>query len=226
MTPAPDNGAMNAETTPRLGTLPVAFPATVAALHRVAEQVVAPARKPDNEIALTATPGGFGTPPFQHDGVEQQVRVEGAELVRDAGGEQRRAPLTSLKAARGAVPDLVPAALGDEPLGVDPDAAARLADWYAFGASILRELGGTPTLWPEHFDIAIELDEVNYGFSPGDEQHAEPYAYVGPWTAQVEGDLWQANGFRGAELSYAELLTAADQRAAALEFFTTRRDAL
>jgi hypothetical protein len=64
MAPAPDNGAMNAETTPRLGTLPVAFPATVAALHRVAEQVVAPARKPEGEIALTTTPGGFGTPVF------------------------------------------------------------------------------------------------------------------------------------------------------------------
>lgn len=41
---------MNAETTPRLGTLPVAFPATVAALHRVAEHVIAPARKPDTGI--------------------------------------------------------------------------------------------------------------------------------------------------------------------------------
>ena len=34
---------MDAQTTPRLGTLPVAFPATVAALHHVAEQVIAAA---------------------------------------------------------------------------------------------------------------------------------------------------------------------------------------
>ena len=61
---------------------------------------------------------------------------------------------------------------------------------------------------------------ANYGFSPGDEQHAEPYAYVGPWTAEVGGELWNATGFRGAELTYAELLAAPDQRAAALEFFT------
>ena len=217
---------MNAETTPRLGTLPVAFPATVAALHRVAEQVVAPARKPDNEIALTATPGGFGTPVFPYDGADHQVRVDGVELVHSAGGGERRAPLTSLEDARGAVAELVPGALGDEPLGVDPEAAARLADWYALGAEVLAGLGSQPTLWPEHFDIAIELDEVNYGFSPGDEQHAEPYAYVGPWTAPPPGELWNATGFPGAELTYAKLLAADDPRAAALEFFTTRKEAL
>ena len=217
---------MNLDHAPRLGTLPPAFPATMAALHRVAEQIVAPARKPDNEIALQATPGGFGTPVFPYDGAEHQVRVDGAELVHSAGGEERRAPLTSLESARGAVAELVPGALGDEPLGVEPDAAARLADWYAFGAAVLRELGGEPILWPEHFDIAVELDEVNYGFSPGDADHAEPYAYVGPWTAPPAGPLWNATGFPGAELSYAALLAAPDPRAAALEFFTTRKEAL
>jgi hypothetical protein len=206
--------------------LPPAFADTVAALHRVAEQIVAPARKPDNEIALEATPGGFGTPEFEYEGRRRQVRVEGAELVDG----DRRAPLTSLEQARGLVADLVPHALGDEPLRVDPEAAARLADWYAFGAEVLGTLAdGTASpvrLWPEHFDIAIEMGEVNYGFSPGDEHHPEPYAYVGPWTAPPEGELWNAIGFPGAELSYAELLAAADQRRAALDFLTTRRDAL
>jgi hypothetical protein len=180
-----------------LEPLPPSFQATVTALHRVAEDVVAPARKPDNEIALTVTPGGWGTPVFDWEGEAHQVRVEGAALVWE-----RR-----------------------EPLGVDPDGAARLAAWYAFGDEILRELGGVPVLWPEHFDIAIDLGEATYGFSPGDELHAEPYAYVAPWNA-VDGDLWQASGFRGAELPYAALLAAPDPRAAALEFLTTRRDAL
>jgi hypothetical protein len=233
---------MSLETT-ALQPLPPAFGTTVAALHRVAEQVVAPARKPDNEIALAATPGGFGTPVFDHAGARQQVRVEGAELVHRVDDEERRAPLTSLGEARQLVAELLPAgdAPSGEPLDVDPDAAARLADWYAFGAAILEQLvagaaaadAATPVrLWPEHFDIAIELGDeqaggrANYGFSPGDEQHPEPYAYVGPWTAEVAGELWQASGFRGAELPYAELLAATDQRAAALEFFTTRRDAL
>jgi hypothetical protein len=203
-----------------LEPLPPAFASTVDALHRVAEQIVAPARKPDNEIALQATPGGFGTPPFEHDGAEEQVRVEGGALVR---GEQRAA-LTSLEAARELVADLVPAGPSGA-LDVDPGASARLGDWYAFGDALLRELGGEPILWPEHFDIAVTLDEVNYGFSPGDEHHAEPYVYVGPWKA-VEGELWNAAGFNGAELGYAELVAAPDQRAAALDFLTTRKEAL
>ena len=58
---------------------------------------------------------------------------------------------------------------------------------------------------------------------PATSSTPEPYAYVGPWTAEVAGELWQANGFRGAELTYAELLAAPDQRAAALEFFTHPR---
>ena len=202
--------------------LPPTFVSTVAALHRVAEQIVAPARKPDNEIALTATPGGFGTPVFEHDGVSQQVRVDGAELVYE-----RRVPLTSLEAARQLVADLVPAPLSTEPLAVDPEVAAQLADWYALGAGVLGEFSDAPIrLWPEHFDIAIDLDRVNYGFSPGDEHHAEPYAYVGPWSAEVSGELWNATGFRGAELSYSDLHAAVDPHAAALEFFTTRREAL
>jgi hypothetical protein len=193
-----------------LQPLPATFAATVTALHRVAEEVVSPARKPDNEIALEATAGGFGTPVFQWEGARRQVRVDGAELVWSADGDERREPLD----------------------GVDPEAAARLADWYAFGAAILAEIAdGTATpirLWPEHFDLAIEMgaERANYGFSPGDDRHPEPYAYVGPWTAEVDGDLWNATGFRGAELTYSELLAAVDQRATAIAFFTTRKEAL
>src|SRR3954469_5666911 len=162
---------------PQLPPLPVTFPATVAALHRVAEDVVAPARKPDNEIALYATPGGFGTPVFEYAGTQQQVRVEGAELVRRAGDEERRAALTSLEAARELVADLVPHTLDAAPLAVDAQAASVLGEWYAFGHAVLAELSdATATevrLWPEHFDLAIEMGEeplrANYGFSPGDE---------------------------------------------------------
>jgi len=64
-----------------LAPLPPNFAPTVASLHRVAERLVAPARKPDNEISLRATPGGFGTPAFELDGTTRQVRIEGAELV-------------------------------------------------------------------------------------------------------------------------------------------------
>src|SRR5437764_970166 len=82
-----------------LGPLADGFVETRLALHRVAEQVVAPARKPHNEIALRHTPGGFGTPVFDVDGAACQVRVEGAELVVRRGREDARAPITTLAAA-------------------------------------------------------------------------------------------------------------------------------
>ncbi len=72
---------MTARSIEPLGPLVEGFASTREALHRVAEQLVAPARKPNNEIALQATPGGFGTPPFEREDEECQVRVDGAELV-------------------------------------------------------------------------------------------------------------------------------------------------
>ncbi len=226
-----------------LGPLPPSFADSVASLHRVADSIVAPARKPDNEIALTATPGGFGTPEFEFGGALHQVRVEGAELVHRIGAEERRAPLTTLGEAATVVDDLLPpgSELDDIALDIDPVAVKALADCYAFGVDLLSRLiaeaapadeATPPRLWPEHFDIAIELGaeaggvRANYGLSPGDVQHAEPYLYVGPWTAEVSGDLWRASGFKGAEMTHAELLEAGDQRATALDFFRTRRDAL
>lgn len=203
----------------RLLPLPDRFAETVAELHRVAEEVVAPARKPDNEIALEAAPGGFGTPVFEWEGATHQVRVEGVELVRETDGEQRREVLE----------------------GVDPEPAGVLAAWYEFGTAVLERLRGEasvaeaatePILWPEHFDVAIEMGDeaagarATYGFSPGDENHPEPYVYVAPWTAQPSGEFWNARGFGGAELGYADLLAAEDPARAALDFIRTRRDAL
>lgn len=226
-----------------LSPLPSGFAATVAALHQVAELVVAPARKPDNEIALTPTPGGFGTPEFEFDGARRQVRVDRTELVQVIGASQRRAPLTSLAEAGSIVAELLPADvdLSGDPLALDADAAAALAVWFEFGSSALNAFAATaaagdgatePILWPEHFDVAIELgDEIageraTYGFSPGDENHAEPYVYVAPWRAGVEGELWNAVGFDGAELGYEELLGAADPQAAVLDFLAAGRQAL
>jgi hypothetical protein len=42
----------------------------------------------------------------------------------------------------------------------------------------------------------------------------------------VQGELWNATAFTGAELSYAELLASDDRRQAALDFFRSRRDEL
>lgn len=228
----------------RLEPLPETFAATREALHRVAERIVAPARKPHNEIALTATPGGFGTPQFEVDGRSMQVTVDGAELIVLEDGAERRAELTTLADAAAFVgeelfPDGAPR--DASPLGIDPEAAERLGELFAFGAEALEAMrarfegageASPAILWPEHFDIAIEAgdegagERANYGVSPGDEGHAEPYLYVGPWTARPAGELWNATGFPGAELSYAELAAAGDPVALAIQFMDLRREAL
>ena len=227
----------------RLEPLPESFAATRDALHRVAEQVVAPARKPDNEIALRQTPGGFGTPPFEFEGAQRQVRVDGADLVVVEDGAERRAPIESIAKAAAFAADLFPGGLpeDDSPLGIDPAAAARLGEFYAIASRALErfradlpagDAASEINLWPEHFDIALEAGDedagvrANYGASPGDEEHPQPYFYVGPWTARPEGELWNATGFPGAELGHAELLAADDPEATALEFLTSRRRAL
>lgn len=200
-----------------LAPLPPGFAETRLELHRLAGEVLKPARERVNgRFGLRALPGGFGTPPF---GDVMQLHVDGTELVARDGSEVRREPVEH----------------------VDPDAAAALAAWFAFGSGVLEELRAEaapelaatpPQLWPEHFDVAIELgpDELGrragYGASPGDELHREPYLYVVPWSAVVEGELWNATAFRGAELPYVDLLAAPDRRAAALDFFHARRDAL
>ena len=227
-----------------LAPLPETFAATRAALHSVAERIVAPARKPDNEIALMATPGGFGTPPFELAGERLQVRVEDVELVLERDGAVERAPLESLNAAARLIgPELLPGGQPEDSRGleIDPVAARRLAEFYAFSADVLRHLraGMDPgegaseiILWPEHFDIALEAGpeeaglRANYGASPGDEQHAEPYLYVGPWTAEPQGELWNASAFNGAEIGYPDLADGGDPGAAALDFFTARHRAL
>ncbi len=206
--------------------------------------MIAPARKPDNEIALIQTPAGFGTPPFDHDGRRLQVRVEAAEVVVEEDGSARRAPIVSIAEAAAFVgTDLFAEGLADDTteLGIDPGAAAALAEFYAFAARVLEAARSvmspadeaTPIyLWPEHFDIAFEAGpeslgrRANYGASPGDGDHSQPYIYVGPWRPQTAGGLWNATGFAGAELGYAELLAAEDPEGLVAAFFTARREAL
>ncbi len=206
-----------------LGALPSGYSATRAAMHSVAEMRMKPKRELEtgNEIALEFTPGGFGSPPWETgvaSGASGQIRVEGTELVSREGNDVTRRPLDDVSAA----------------------GAAALADWFAFGTVVLAELlrirpGLDPApirLWPEHFDVATELGSesagrrANFGASPGDDDHPEPYLYVGPWDQSVEGEIWNATGFVGAELPYADLLTAEDQIGVGIEFMAARVGAL
>lgn len=200
-----------------LAPLPPRFADTRSALHRVAEDVLKPAReRVTGRFGLRPLPGGFGTPPF---GDVLQLHVDGVELVTRHSDNVSREPIDD----------------------VDPAAAGALATWFAFGAGVLEELLAdadaslTPSplqLWPEHFDLAIVLGDeaagqrATYGASPGDEQHTEPYLYVSTWADPPAGPLWSATAFPGAELGYADLIASADRRATADEFFRTRLEAL
>jgi len=164
-------------------------------LHAVAELLLAgPQHAACEEISLRPTPYGFGT---THT---PDIRVEGVDVVT---GDQR-APIDGLTARLiGEVLGIEPNGLGhvyregsgvgpDDPLSVDVGAAQRIATAYAVGDAALRSIAPdeTPILWPEHFDIGISVDEVNYGVSPGDDHLAEPYAYVGPWTPPEQDEFW------------------------------------
>ena len=169
---------------------------TCRALHAVAEFVLAgPQYAASAEIKLRATPGGFGTvasPDVRVDGVDVVAGQSRAEL----GGRSARDLAAALGLTARMLDDVYREGSGvslDEPLRVDPEAAAILAAAFAAGDAALRAFAPAeePVLWPEHFDIGSTVDEVNYGVSPGDSYLPEPYMYVGPWTART-GEFWNA----------------------------------
>lgn len=195
--------------------------ATRQAWHAVAELVIAgPQFREHGTIRLAATPGGFG-------GAVSPVRVDGAQLVWPGG----RVELTGTCAGLAAAVGVAVGASGnyadgsgldpDSPLTADPAAAAELADWFGRGDAVLRAFAPeiTPILWPEHFDLAVAIDEVNYGVALGDGDHQRPYAYVGPWTPPAQGGFWNAPF--GALRSIDDLPDAA----AVVEFFAEGRAA-
>jgi hypothetical protein len=180
---------------------------TRAGWHRVAEHVLAAGQfAAAGTIRLRVSPGGFCTVA----GVDgRQLAVDGTEFVVLDGGERLATPLTSVAACaefagiepglRGSYPPAT-AVEPDAPLQIDSDAARLLAGWFALGDAALRRFAARrgsvdePVLWPEHFDLGITADAVNYGCSPGDDAIPEPYLYVGPHEGPVRpGDtFWNA----------------------------------
>jgi len=175
------------------------YTGTRRALHGVAELLLAgPQWRASRSIELRVLPGGFGTVS------DPDVRVDGAELVHNG----QRLALSGTSYARlgtaagldvGNLADVYPdgsgAAPGD-PVRVASSAAEYLARCLAAGDAALRALdpAATPVLWPEHFDVGIVLDAVNYGVSPGDADFGEPYAYVGPHDFRTAGGRYR-DGF-------------------------------
>ena len=178
-------------------------------LHGVAETLLAgPQHRAIGRIRLRVTPGGFST--LDLPGSPTRVAVEGTEL----GGARRRRCRAAARAGRhvprarrggrhrrrgpgGRVPRRLRGRAGRR----DHRGHGRcrhVESALATGEHALRRLtaahgrtgdDAVPVLWPEHFDVGVTLDEVNYGVSPGDSGIAEPYAYVGPWKQRV-GDFW------------------------------------
>jgi hypothetical protein len=176
-------------------TLPT-LTATRRALHGVAELVLAgPQHASFDTVRLRVVPGGFAT-----SVADPPARLLGSLVERGA----RSASVD------GSTPRDLAAGLGlvattldhvyrdgsgvalDEVLRVDDDAVRALTDAWSTGDEALRRLDPAqqPVLWPEHFDVGISFDEVNYGVSPGDTSIPEPYAYVGPWTVPGADDFW------------------------------------
>jgi hypothetical protein len=168
--------------------------------HRVAEHVLAAGQfAAAGTIRLRPHPGGFATV-VGVDG--RQLAVEGNRLVVLEGSARRETALTTVgdaAAFAGVEPGLrgsyspVTSADPDAPLVIDPGAARLMADWYALSDAALRrftaDLGVAqdPVLWPEHLDVAIAVDSVNYGGSLGDDALPEPYLYVGPHEGPPSG---------------------------------------
>ncbi|MDQ0380626.1 hypothetical protein [Amycolatopsis thermophila] len=165
-------------------------------LHGVAELLLAgPQFRAGHGIRLRVTPGGFGTTAAPDLRLDGDLLVAGALRIPVAG---RR--YTDLAAEAG-VEAGAPAGLYSGGSGVspaeevvlDPEPARLILRAFAEGDEALRAFapGETPVLWPEHFDVAITVDEVNYGVSPGDAHLPEPYAYVGPHRPRT-GPFWTA----------------------------------
>jgi len=211
--------------------------------HALAERVLAPAlHSATGHIGLRVD-DGITTPRFGAD--DRRVRAWVGNLEDHTAGGGRTTSLTTL----GAAADFVgvdacadtgvytPTTTTDPTAWIagDDHSATALVAWFAFGDTILRawaaahadESPSTVQLWPEHFDLGTDLGpddgrRANYGASPGDADHPLPYLYVGPWDQSVEGALWNATGFKGAELTHADLVAAPDQLAVAAEFLATR----
>lgn len=163
-------------------------------LRGVAESLIAgPQYRASDTIRLVVRPGGFA-------GVAIPVAVQGTELIWPNGGAQLVGPAKALANAAGVrfgppegVYDIVDPLEPDTVLDIDPTAADFLyRSHYAGGHALKHVLPEQhPMLWPEHFDVAVTEDEVNYGVSAGDDHHPTPYAYVGPWTPRT-GPFWNA----------------------------------
>jgi hypothetical protein len=171
------------------------YAATRHHLHGLAELVLAgPRYAAGGSMRLRADDEGIRTwddPP---------VRLSGGELVSGV----TRVPVDGLTfAAAAAAVGLAahplddvysdgPHVSPDQVIALRPAHVEVVEEALGRGDAALRAFStAEPILWPEHFDIAVTVDDVNFGVSPGDTFHDRPYAYVGPHRPR-EGAFWNA----------------------------------
>ena len=180
---------------PTLGAVDTeAYVRTRRQLRGIAESFIAgPQYRSAGTVRLAVRPDGF-------TGVSIPVAVRGTDLVWGGDGGPITGTVGALAAASGldvGPPDgayaIVDPLAEDTVLDLDAEAAELVhRSLYAGGFALTTVLPeGHPVLWPEHFDVGVTDDEVNYGVSPGDDFHPLPYAYVGPWSSRI-GAFWNA----------------------------------
>ena len=212
--------------------LPDDWPTERDTLRRLATHVLARAQAAHTgHFALMPLPGGFGTPQFGPD--RRRVRLAGGSLMvesvvvdeaGDAEASTRSHPvagssISELCAVAGCEPDPGFSVGHDTPdlgdvdvaIGLDSDSVTVLADWFQLGqraldaciASLPEPRASVVRLWPEHFDLGVDLavdarrqpgTRTNLGAAAGDGFHQEPYLYVAPWGDARPGpsDFWNA----------------------------------
>lgn len=169
---------------------------TRASLHGIAELLLAgPQYRQYGTIKLRVLPGAIATI------TAPDLRVDHLKVrTHDTAVEVRGATYAELGSRLGVIAG-APEGLYEQGSGarptdtpvLDPDTAQAFLDALDRGDQALRRFApdSTPVLWPEHFDVAITVNEVNYGVSLGDAYLDEPYMYVGPFKPRT-GPFWNA----------------------------------
>jgi len=196
---------MNEAPTESTASDPAAFAATRRRLHGIGECLMAgPQRRAGGRITLRVTPGGFattGAPALRLDGTDIVVAESTRVHVAGTFAEMAEALGVDFGAPPDGYPDGSEAGATDD-VSLDVASAFLIQDWYLRADAALRLMAPrqTPILWPEHFDVAILLDDTSYGASPGDGFHAMPYAYVSSGDHD-DSDFWNApfGAIRGRE---------------------------
>jgi hypothetical protein len=170
-------------------------------LHGVAEHLLAGySRRLGGSIRLHMRDGALSTADLP--GPIGRLALDGGQVVRYPDGL-----CTPVTGTFGEIADALAVPFGmpdppyppasgcrrDDVAGLDETAVAVVFGAWGVGHHALSRFAAEEisVVWPEHLDLAVTVDQVNYGVSPGDTYSWRPYAYVGPHGVQT-GPFWNA----------------------------------